>query len=252
MWDVEINGYIGWEGPKFVYANQVSGFTEEKLRGILAQVVACETIDGFGCGISDADLFAAMKYSQLYKIGSEILCTTYLKTNLIYDLQTNTKGISNFTDIHFHDLRAEPDTDYDDLFQRYFIFQQITSNSYPGDSVEPVMVDIMFQIVAINEGEILNLRKKRFFKYNQVNLAGEFMDIVLALTLEWYDWRLEWDEYEWGETVIKTLQVDSSDIWTPNIDLANRNHDFSLTNERHLETTIRFDGKISLNNYDTK
>ena len=165
MWDVEINGYIGWTGPKFVYANQVSGYTEAKLKRILAQVVACETIDGFGCGISDADLFAATEYTQFYKIGSAILCTTYLKTNLLYDLQTNTEGITNFTDIHFHDWRAEVAADFDDdyLFdKRYYIFQSITSKSYPGESVNPIMVDIMFQIVAINEGKISYLRKFAF------------------------------------------------------------------------------------------
>ena len=88
-------------------------------------------------------------------------------------------------------------------------------------------------------------------RYNQVNLAGEYMDVVLALTLEWHDGRLKWNQYDWSNTPIRTLQVDSSDIWTPNIDLANRNHDYSPTTERHLETTIRFDGKISFKNYDT-
>ena len=172
MWDVETNpdGDKGWTGPTFVYANQVSGYTEAKLKSILAQVVTCETKDGTGCGISDADLFAAMKYTQFYKNGSEILCTTYLKTNLLYDLQTNTEGISNFTSIHFHDWRAEDEADFDDdyLFdKRYYLFQSITSKSYPGESVSPIMVDIMFQIVAINESKIFHLRKFRFLNIIQ-------------------------------------------------------------------------------------
>ena len=120
------------------------------------------TLDGFGCGISDDDLHAAMYYTQFYLVGSEILCTTYLKTNLLYDLQTNNQSITSYTEIHFHDWRAEDEADFDDdyLFdERYYIFQDITSESYPGLSVKPIIVDIMFQIVAINERKIFYLRK---------------------------------------------------------------------------------------------
>ena len=74
------------------------------------------------------------------------------------------------------------------------------------------------------------------------------MDVVLALTMEWDDGRLQWNRYEWSDIPVKTLQVDSDDIWTPNIDLANRNHDHPPGYERHLETTIRNDGKNSFNN----
>ena len=167
MWDVESNpdGDKGWTGPTFVYENQVSGYTEAELKSILAQVDACETKDGTGCGISDADLFAAVEYTKFYKDGSEILCTTYLKTNLLYDLQTNTEGIMNFTDIHFHDWRAEQENDFDGVHlfdKRYFIFQSITSKSFPGLSVSPIIVDIMFQIVAINEGKIFLFEEEAF------------------------------------------------------------------------------------------
>ena len=71
------------------------------------------------------------------------------------------------------------------------------------------------------------------------------MDVVLALTLEWHDGRLTWGQHDWSDTPINTLQIDSEDIWTPHIDLANRIHDFSPITERYLESTIRFDGKIS-------
>ena len=69
------------------------------------------------------------------------------------------------------------------------------------------------------------------------------MDVVLALTLEWQDGRLTWGQYAWSDTPIKTIQVDSSDIWTPHIDLANRIHNYSPITERYLDTTVRFDGK---------
>ena len=156
MWDVDSNpnGDYGWTGPTFVYANQISGYTEAELESILAQVVDCETKDGFGCGISDDDLTAAMEYTQFYKNGSEILCTTYLKTNLVYDLQTNDQGVTGYTDVFFGDWRAEEAEDFNDVYlfdRRYYTFQTYTSDSYPGVTVNPIMVDIMFQIVTINE-----------------------------------------------------------------------------------------------------
>ena len=156
MWDVysNPNGDYGWTGPSFIYANQISGYTEAELENILAQVVDCETVDGFGCGISDADLTAAMEYTQFYLNGSEILCTTYLKTNLVYDLQTNDEGVTGYTDILFGDWRAEEAADFNDVYpfdQRYYTFQIYTSDAYPGVIVNPIMVDIMFQIVTINE-----------------------------------------------------------------------------------------------------
>ena len=77
----------------------------------------------------------------------------------------------------------------------------------------------MFQIVSINEckfsGAFLHFRDEsgesiwridKFgastTKFRLVNLAGEFMDVVLALTLEWQDPRLTWDPYSWGDTRI--------------------------------------------------
>ena len=65
---------------------------------------------------------------------------------------------------------------------------------------------------------------------------------VLAVTMEWQDGRLTWGEFNWSDIPIKTLQVDSEDIWTPHIDLANRIHD--RFDERYLDTTLRFDGTI--------
>ena len=163
MWDVASNPYgdykwnVTFAWLKFVDHFEISGLNEENLEFILKQIDDCETMDGFGCGISDADLFAAMKYTQFYKNGSEILCTTYVKTNLVYDLQTNTKGITGFTDVFFDDWRAQEVEGFNDdyLFdERYYIFQEITSDSYPGMIVNPIMVDIMFQIVTINERKI--------------------------------------------------------------------------------------------------
>ena len=245
------DGDSGWTST-FVYTDhQISNYTEAELKSILAKVVACETIDGFGCGISDIDLTVATQYALFFMYGNEILCTTYLKTNLLYDLQTNNQNITSYTEIYFHYWREALKRGFngDYSLEKYTVFQAITSDSYPGFLVSPIIVDIMFQIVAINERKIFLFEKKVLFNCNQVNLAGEYLDVVLALTIEWVDGRLIWKPYQWGDIQVKTLQVDSDDIWTPNIDLANRNHDYPPAAEQNLETTIRFDGKISFNNY---
>ena len=68
------------------------------------------------------------------------------------------------------------------------------------------------------------------------------MDVVLALSLEWEDTRLVWGENDFGYPIY-TIQVNSEDIWTPNIDLANRIHNYSPNTERYLKTTVGNDGK---------
>ena len=156
MWDVFNNpdGDYGWTGPTYVYNDSITGYSEDELKNIIAQIVACETSDGFGCGLSDADLMAAKEYTLTYYSGNEILCTTYLKTNLIYDLQTNTEGVTGFTDVVFHDWRAYEDPNWNGKYlfdQRYWDLQWYTSDAYPGLNTNPIMVDIMFQIVSINE-----------------------------------------------------------------------------------------------------
>jgi len=76
-----------------------------------------------------------------------------------------------------------------------------------------------------------------------LNLAGEYMDVVIAMTLEWKDYRLQWNQFVLNAPV-KVIDVHSEDIWTPHIDIANRMHDISPMEERYLDTTVRFDGKI--------
>ena len=46
---------------------------------------------------------AAFQYTQLYKKGLAIPCTTYIKVNLIYDLRHNPWDYQNYTDIFFYD-----------------------------------------------------------------------------------------------------------------------------------------------------
>ena len=71
------------------------------------------------------------------------------------------------------------------------------------------------------------------------------MDIVVALSLEWIDPRLKWDFGQF-DVPIREIRVDSKDIWTPNIDLANRIYNFSPTSEIHLQATISHIGNVTL------
>ena len=68
------------------------------------------------------------------------------------------------------------------------------------------------------------------------------MDVVLALSLEWNDTRLVWGANDFGYPVY-AIQVNSEDIWTPNVDLANRIHNYSPNTERYLKTTVGNDCK---------
>lgn len=94
---------------------------------------------------------------KTFEYGNEISCSTYLKTNLFYDLRTNNASFTGFTDIFYSDFRSEEvdGSKYwrdDYLFsRRYLMFQDITTESFPGYTIAPIKVDVMFQIVTINE-----------------------------------------------------------------------------------------------------
>ena len=117
-------------------------------------------------------------YFKTFKDGNKILCTTYLKTNLIYDLETNTAGINgtrlnSFTEIFYHDWRnsismGHNSTDYNPLFEmRYMVFQLVSSEKQPGFTIAPVMVDVMFEILSLNERKIqdsLNITDSIYLK----------------------------------------------------------------------------------------
>ena len=75
----------------------------------------------------------------------------------------NTAGINlnSFTEIFYYDWRNwttdHNSTDYKPLFQmRYIDFQLLSSEKQPGYKIAPVMVDVMFEILSINEREILD------------------------------------------------------------------------------------------------
>ena len=77
-----------------------------------------------------------------------------------------------------------------------------------------------------------------------VNLAGEFMDCVLAVTMNWVDERLKWAQYGWGSHQISNIRINPNKIWTPHIDVANRLHDFSPVMERKMFAYVRYDGRV--------
>ena len=70
------------------------------------------------------------------------------------------------------------------------------------------------------------------------------MDIVIALSLEWIDPRLKWN-FDQFDIPIRDIRVNSKDIWTPNIDLANRIYNFSPTSEIHLKASLSHKGNVN-------
>ena len=101
---------------------------------------------------------------KTYKEGNEIDCGTYLKTNLIYDLITNSAGLTEFTEIFYYDYRKRKSPrqfrnhgSTSGFDERYTIFQTVSRDQYPGEEVEAVIVDVMFQVVTINERKIVIL-----------------------------------------------------------------------------------------------
>ena len=84
----------------------------------------------------------------------------------------NTAGINgarlnSFTEIFYHDWRNST-TDYKPSFElRYIDFQLVSSEKQPGFTIAPVMVDVMFEILSVNEREIqdsLNIADSKFLK----------------------------------------------------------------------------------------
>jgi len=59
-------------------------------------------------------------------------------------------------------------TDYNPLFEmRYMVFQLVSSEKQPGFTIAPVMVDVMFEILSLNERKIqdsLNITDSIYLK----------------------------------------------------------------------------------------
>ena len=117
--------------------------------------------------------------SETYEEGNKILCTTYLKTNLIYDLAPSERpeyDLTSFTKIFYWDFiwlngyeDNPPLTRNSDCYKsvtsrgtrfgwRYKDFQDVSSDRYPGYYVAPVSVDMMFEILTINERKIFDIK----------------------------------------------------------------------------------------------
>ena len=83
---------------------------------------------------------------------------------------TNGARLNSFTEIFYHDWRNSTtdynSTDYKPLFEmRYIDFQLVSSEKQPGFTIAPVMVDVMFEILSVNERELqdsLNLSDSKW------------------------------------------------------------------------------------------
>ena len=61
----------------------------------------------------------------------------------------------------------------------------IQISSHLGVRVEPVRIEVLFQIQSINEG-FLFIYFKKFILFS-VNLNGEYVDLTVALATSWLD-----------------------------------------------------------------
>ena len=122
--------------------------------------------------------------------------------------------------------------------KKLFGFGGLSRNPHP-HQILPIYTFIL-RLLILNVCFIMQL-----IKLSLVNLAGEYMDIVIALSLEWIDPRLKWDKDQFGDVPIKDIRVKSKDIWTPNIDFANRIFDFSPTSEIDLKATVSHEGNVT-------
>ena len=143
---------------------------------------------------------------KTYVNGTKILCTTYLKTNLIYDLETNTAGengrrLTSFTEIFYHDWRNKAAKDREkrswgkitgkdskgnrgkEFDGRYLDFQDVSSDLYPGYTVAPVKVDVMFEILSINDRKINKNTLECNIWFKSVTFGSGLNNIGLNITL---------------------------------------------------------------------
>ena len=77
---------------------------------------------------------------------------------------------------------------------------------------------------------------------NDVSLSGEYIDATITTTMSWIDLRLRWNLNDFGN--INQIECLPSHIWTPDIDVINRVHDFSATNEKPQMATIEHNGNV--------
>jgi len=171
-------------------------------------------------------------------------------------LETNSAGkngnrLTSFTKIFYYDWRDLQDQEDSTKIQpkfnfRYLDFQLVIPDLKPGMKLSPVTVDVMFQVVNILDGLNFLFHIQYLKMIYLVNLAGEYMDVVLALSLEWYDSRLKWKLS--NEMNMRERPVKSEDIWTPKIGLSNQiytkfySHDWEI----NRKASVRYNGKITI------
>ena len=57
----------------------------------------------------------------------------------------------------------------------------------------------------------------------------EYLDATIAVSMQWYDHRLMWDKDQNG--MVQTIRARLDEVWTPELLIVNRIHDFSKVDE---------------------
>ena len=100
-------------------------------------------------------------------------------------------GLTEFTEIFYYDYRKRknPRQLKDDSFagfnERYIIFQDVSSDQYPGEEIGPVIVDVMFQVVTINERKMIGITIDlvKSLSYSEYDIPCHTVQLVKILLL---------------------------------------------------------------------
>ena len=75
-----------------------------------------------------------------------------------------------------------------------------------------------------------------------VNLNEESADLTVSMGLAWLDDRLSWKMEDFNG--IAAISVALDDIWTPDVQIINRGHDFSTRDEYKYKAKIYSSGYV--------
>ena len=115
---------------------------------------------------------------------SRLQCERYLKANLIHYMRLI--ETDNFVNLYYgRPSSAGWDNSWkwtDELFNTFNKFSKYEEQQ--GYTWSPIEVDTVFQLLSVND----------------INLNQEYLDATIAISMQWKDDRLAWDQNLYGRT----------------------------------------------------
>ena len=161
-------------------------------------------------------------------------CLSWLDEQLTPDLEENG---GSFTVAYYKNYNSK--------------YSTVGVEEYPGRVMYPLGVDIILQIQGINESKLSFCKVIKLVYLAIVNLNEENADLTVSMGLFWQDDRLSWDLEEFNG--IAAISVNLHDIWTPDVQIINRGHEFSTKDEYSYKAKIYSSGFVNvIRNYRFK